>query len=72
VKLPFSRPRAENGSGVDQHRIPTNISEEIRRETADPESFRITDVESFRLGDPDSLRMADPDSLRMADCPAYF
>jgi hypothetical protein len=62
VKLPFSRPRAENGSGVDQHRIPTDISEEIRREIADP--FRITDVESFR--------MTDPDSLRMADCPAYF
>ena len=26
------RPRAENESGVDQHRVPEDISEEIRRE----------------------------------------
>ena len=54
------RPGAENGSGVDQHRIPEDISDKIRREFAEPGTTPIRTTVTF-----DDVPVIIPASLRV-------
>jgi len=50
-ETPTPVPRAESGNGVDQHRIPVDISEEIRREIAETGSPPIRPTPTVRFDD---------------------